>query len=366
MDHGDPDHDDFTLRAPIPLQYYPVHDRPVEYDSQARPYVSVLWVGAHVLRLSEETRFTAAVLFHRYSLRATKENEASCGMKRPRDEQEYQTERMLVVAICLFLASKTSATSSVGEDPVRIRDVLNVVQSIRVEHGDDDSKQILLRWIDQQDDEADYLKRKKEIVTLEQHVLRFLSFDIAVIPPHRAVVLLVRQALSTSSTTQLLQKRQGSSSKKSKPSEEKDRRRNREPGPQQQREIQQRYHRVVKQIQHDVVHASIRYLHDGCFSVESLTHSVMATAVAAITLAVPSVLSNLMALHTPVSTSRSSSSSLHVSPVDLLISTLGGPIWWKQWVPLDVSEIQVQTAVRSLQKASESLSVRNGIDETSL
>jgi hypothetical protein len=263
----------------------------LHYDAWVQPYLSALLVGAHVLRLSVETRFTAAVLLHRYycswnSTRTTKatflesslavdgvqqqlleQNEggggvAGAGSTAAQGDDDWR----YVTGCCLFLASKRH------EEPRRLRDIVNFARMIDLEtttaaaaatssllHQQQPAavappeaatttiKTVLLWKSKPPDLGTDYWKAKERMVMVENRVLRFLQFDLAVSFAHRAVAMLMSAAVD----------------------EEKEPSNANEPG--QKLMLLQR--------------AAFRVLNDALYSVEALQHPVLALAWAAVDVA---------------------------------------------------------------------------------
>ena len=80
-----------------------------------RPYLAQLLVACRVLRVTMETTFTAACLWHRYALATA--NQAA-------DDDDELPWR---VAAVIFIACKTQ------EDHRRLRDLINLVHMIRIQ-----------------------------------------------------------------------------------------------------------------------------------------------------------------------------------------------------------------------------------------
>jgi Cyclin, N-terminal domain len=169
--------DDLALRPPLPF----IVDVQ-RHNAFLRPMISSLLVGAHVLQLSLETRFTAAVLLHRYY--------AATGISIT-DEDDSHEECKYVAAACLFLACKRE------EEPRRLRDLINFVHMVDWKSSlqPDDAiaaPTVTVQWNPTPPDlDAGYWKSKDLLVQTEQRVLRLLAFDVAVSHPHRVVALLL-------------------------------------------------------------------------------------------------------------------------------------------------------------------------------
>ena len=221
------------------------------HDEQMSPMISAIVVACHILRLSQETTFTAACFLHRYfsairlqnMMRSTttattttpwlvnnhnnvikKHNHHSTdsstirlngdgggggGREQQHDDDENHQD---ILVCCIFLACK------VEEEPRRLRDFINLSQMLSWDevggkvqkeesvkktssYSTDDAKldrekphHSLLYWKkDPPDLDERYWSIKECIVTTEQHVLRWLAFDVCVSHPHRAIVALIQQ-----------------------------------------------------------------------------------------------------------------------------------------------------------------------------
>jgi Cyclin, N-terminal domain len=213
--------DDVVLRAPLHGFGSSSKVDLRRFDDLVRPSISALLVGANVLQISVQARFTAAVLLHRYyHAIGIPPDDAASGTV-PVDEYRAQhEEEKYVVAACLLLACKRE------EEHRRLRDLVNIVDMVdwKVLKEKDDGLNVLSANDDPSDDsrivkgtgsESDrshttilwrntppdldgaYWNAKQRLVKTEQRVLQYLAFDISVSRPHRAVVLLLQQTRTT-------------------------------------------------------------------------------------------------------------------------------------------------------------------------
>jgi hypothetical protein len=168
---------DVAFRAPLPTPPIDGHDP----TSHIRPLLYRMYVACHVLRLGTEARFSALVFLHRFA--------AAIPMDQPPPEWKW------VAAACLFLACKSE------EEPRRLRDVINLAHMLLSDNNTEPeaSSDVLYELSIRSDppplNEA-YWDIKKKIVETEQVVLRWLSFDVSVSHPHRAVILLLEKESS--------------------------------------------------------------------------------------------------------------------------------------------------------------------------
>lgn len=157
---------DLALRAPILSS---VRQEENQTHHRIRPMLYRMYIACHILQLGYEARFTALVLFHRYT-RAVKGDGA---------------DPTWAAASCLFLACKAE------EEPRRLRDVINLAHML-LSTSRDESAHIVLK-IEPPHLNEDYWDAKKKIVETEQIVLRWLAFDVSVSHPHRAVSLILEK-----------------------------------------------------------------------------------------------------------------------------------------------------------------------------
>ena len=224
-------HDDLLLRPPLMRPTSPDH------DIRVRPMIYRMLIASNTLRLDTETRFTAIVLWHRYC--------AAIHLANPDDEQTTRMpttsrsdEAAWAAAACLFLACK------VEEEPLRLRDIINVAHMFLRDHSstrdqngslNGSSSPLVVSQQPQQSTsnnhqndngnengklnskspiivrvngapprlDEDYWNTKEKIVRAEQLILRFVGFDTFVSKPHRAVPILLEELqLSTIETFQ--------------------------------------------------------------------------------------------------------------------------------------------------------------------
>lgn len=121
-----------------------------EHNREMRPFLRKLLKSARILKLPAETTFTAAVLLHRYKISSN------------------MTIDAWIIATCLLLACKRE------EEPRRLRDFINC--------------SYLMQNRPLPDLDEAYWDAKKKLIRTEQIVLRWLTFDVSVSRPHRAIV----------------------------------------------------------------------------------------------------------------------------------------------------------------------------------
>ena len=157
--------DDIHLSAPL-------HDVIAEDKHiPLQPLLYKLWIACQVLRLGQETSFSALVLLHRYY--------ANHVANEPQDWK-------WIGAACLVLGMKTE------EEVRRLRDVINVAHMLDFGVADESTDLVFDIPSHLPELNEGYWKAKELIVTTEQMVLRVLQFDVLVSHPHRLVVLLVQ------------------------------------------------------------------------------------------------------------------------------------------------------------------------------
>jgi len=258
------------------------HSGHKQHDARLRPKLSALLVGASVLQLQVETIFTAAVLLHRYYAvihddccedeHKSAPAAAASSSQQQQQQQHHATQQQqqqqqkpsehddddwkYVVAVCLFLACKRE------EEPRRLRDVINVAHMMDCNSNNNSTQQqqqersiVVVTWnptpplLD-----ASYWAAKQRMVQTEQRVLRWLTLDVAVPHPHRAVVHLLLTYLNDGDD---------------------DSDDDNDNNSQQQ---QQRFQHLVR--------ASVRRVNDSIYSSAALQQPVLALAVAAVQLAI--------------------------------------------------------------------------------
>ena len=196
----------FSRRPPLPQVFGTMsEDFEEEHDNAMIPMVSALLMACHVLRLSKETTFTAACLLHRYFYSTNHQNTKSSSehdniTQLGHNSEEPQTfNGQLILVSCICLACKTE------EEPRRLRDFINISHMLSWEKRDrierknknasgsgSSSHHCVLQWKkDPPALDGTYWAMKERLVAAEQHVLRWLGFDVCVCHPHRAVVALV-------------------------------------------------------------------------------------------------------------------------------------------------------------------------------
>jgi hypothetical protein len=174
--------DDVAFRAPLPTP--PIDGQ--DPTPRIRPLLYRMYIACHVLRLGTEARFSALVFLHRFA--------AAAAILPPKDQQQQPPpEWKWVAAACLFLACKSE------EEPRRLRDVINLAHMLLSDNNtttEPEADGVLCELSIRSDppplNEA-YWDIKKKIVETEQVVLRWLSFDVSVSHPHRAVILLLEK-----------------------------------------------------------------------------------------------------------------------------------------------------------------------------
>jgi Cyclin, N-terminal domain len=306
------------------------------FDDFVRPSISALLVGANVLQISVQARFTAAVLLHRY-YHATgmqpplpgSASSAAAGTASVQDDPAHYKEAKYVVAACLLLACKRE------EEHRRLRDFVNFVEmvdwkvskekddGIDVTSADDDpsgkSKRshTTILWRDTPPDlDASYWNAKQRLVKKEQRVLQYLAFDISVSRPHRAVVLLLSQTNTDFVTGHDL--------------------------------VWQGLARTTNFQQKNIPHGSSRQLlqsamcvlNGSVYSSAVLRHAVLPLAVAAITLAASHVTLSFITMATATSQSQSAQSQLYYDDALTLAAALEliSTQWWASLAPISLDE----------------------------
>lgn len=300
---------DFALRPPLPSV---VCGDTLQHDAFLRPLISTLLIGAHVLKLSLETRFTAAALLHRYY--------AATGTIAVDDSKDFssyadqeKTERNYVVASCLFLACKRE------EEPRRLRDLVNFVHMIGwskspLNNNDKrdenrDASIAVIQWNPRPPDlDAAYWKSKERLVKTEQRVLRWLAFDVAVSRPQRAVVLLLDHNNTDSNHTSFLKALLINESNDDN---------------------------FDNQCFQTLRRTALRWLNDTVYSAAALQQPVLPLAVAVITLALEE--------------QQSIASTASVDPIARVAAVDDTRRWWK-FVPVSAAQVEdALTILRRLQ-----------------
>jgi Cyclin, N-terminal domain len=211
--------DDVSLRPPMPSRTADGH------DAATRSMVCRMFVASETLRLDEETRFTAVVLWHRYF--AAVESSKVLGMagaataNTTSDEVHNNDGMAWEAAACLFLACK------VEDKPRQLRDIINVARMVLKEQPESTAPSSekyridLLASASLAENNAStqnepklpvgapkralplnrdppplneaYWDTKLLLVRSEQIVLRWLGFDVMVSKPHRAVTMVLEE-----------------------------------------------------------------------------------------------------------------------------------------------------------------------------
>ena len=227
-------HDDLFFRPPLL--------RPPsspDHDNLVRPMIYRMLIASNTLRMDAETRFTAIVLWHRYcdAVIPTYDNGDAATIFLCSDDAAW------AAAACLFLASK------VEEEPLRLRDIINVAHmylrdyrlsssagvvqnnhnnkggnsseaatAATAEHSQDPTSMISGEYRQQNGDhlgaehlsskapmcvipvksepprlDDEYWSTKEKIVRAEQIVLRWIAFDTCVSKPHRAIPIILEE-----------------------------------------------------------------------------------------------------------------------------------------------------------------------------
>ena len=146
-----------------------------DHTAKILPILSRIYIASDILRLKEETKFSACVFLHRYAV--------AIGDKKL---SEYKTVRewKLIAAVCLFLACKAE------EEARRMRDVINLSEMLFSNSNENQGNVITMNDSPPELNES-YWEAKTRIVETERIVLRWLAFDLFVSHPHRVVVLLL-------------------------------------------------------------------------------------------------------------------------------------------------------------------------------
>lgn len=292
-----------------------------QHDAFVRPMVSALCIGAHVLQVSVETRFTTAVLLHRYYYyNYDNDIKNNTNTSTRLDDVNDKEEMKYVVAACLWLAGKRE------EEPRRVRDLVNFVCMIdwnttpqppqtqrsntnenenNTSKEEDATKQDVMVWRshppplmsntnnDNTNDSQYYFnnfsfdRAKDRLIQTEQcDVLPRLSYDVAVSHPHRVVVVLLQSLLleNTTNKTELGGGGRVSLEERMPLMLDDD--------PQQQQQQQYHHSSSAATAANDVdfstwplLWASFAYLNAAIYSCEALHHGVLPLGVASLVLA---------------------------------------------------------------------------------
>mmetsp|Transcript_53019 Transcript_53019/g.128635 ORF Transcript_53019/g.128635 Transcript_53019/m.128635 type:complete len:402 (+) Transcript_53019:95-1300(+) len=246
-----------------------------------------LYLACDVLRVSCETRFTALVLLHRYAQNYRGGTDKNCGEKYHDNDHDNKDHWRWVAGACLFQACKAE------EEHRRLRDIINAVHTViqinntnntTVNNNDNNEKKCIVLSIDMTPPPLDdvYWASKRRLINEEQHVLRWLGFDVLVSHPHRAVLWIIddqqqqpQEPLNHDSSISdkkisLDNNTSHNTEFKSKKVDDMDKNTDSEQVPTQN---------------HQLSIMAFRRLNDGLFSVRALQHPTMVLACAALDLA---------------------------------------------------------------------------------
>ena len=150
-----------------------------------QPLLCKLWIGCHVLKLGEESTFTALVLLHRYYyFYCEQQQEHQVKKSNEITLVDEAHEWKWIGAACLVLGMKAE------EEARRLRDVINVAHILDFDLDAKSEDLVFNVSSDPPELNEGYWKAKEMIVATEQMVLRIIQFDIQVGHPHRLVVLI--------------------------------------------------------------------------------------------------------------------------------------------------------------------------------
>ena len=145
--------------------------------------------------LSSEARFTGISLMHRYarefnSLLERQEKKTGVAQSKQVEHEQIKNHLGQVAAACMFLGCKME------EEPRRIRDVINLSHVLTFSSWDDAASRTdgvplsIGECAAPPPLDERYWKRKEEIVSIEQHVLRTINFNTIVDHPYRCILLI--------------------------------------------------------------------------------------------------------------------------------------------------------------------------------
>jgi Cyclin, N-terminal domain len=193
------DETDMALRAPVPRSLLDSIGSTADlHNLRMRTSLTKMLVACNILQVSMETQYTACCLWHRLNLiLAASPTECYQYGTRATNRATRPPENFLWAA-CIFVACK------VEEDHRRLRDIVNCANMLGDELTSNSNKldfeltaspcsTILMLPFQPTPPrlEQAYWNSKEQMVTTEQYVLRWLSFDVVVSHPHRAVVILM-------------------------------------------------------------------------------------------------------------------------------------------------------------------------------
>ena len=184
------------LRPLIPQQH--IHNgKPHQIIIESNPYLqrilTKIYIANYTLQLSTETRFTAFQLFHRclshyiqYNIISNQhETNQGNGSVNKNNHNRYditllqRQELSKLAAASIFLACKLC------NEQRRIRDVINIQHVLQMQECDGIDEKINPPALDEQ-----YWECKRDMVNMEQTLLRFILFDVNVSYPHRIMILI--------------------------------------------------------------------------------------------------------------------------------------------------------------------------------
>lgn len=199
------------LRAPIPQEH--IHNAASHQDIiESNPFLlrilSKIYIANYTLQLSTETRFTSFQLFHRclshyihYNLvrhMTPQGNSNSNSYPTSNSSSErninisllQRQELSKLAAASIFLACKLC------NEQRRIRDVINIQHVLQMQEIDGLDAHLHPPKLDEQ-----YWESKRDMVKMEQTLLRIILFDVNVSHPHRIMVVLWEEIINNSNSS---------------------------------------------------------------------------------------------------------------------------------------------------------------------
>mmetsp|Transcript_26607 Transcript_26607/g.39417 ORF Transcript_26607/g.39417 Transcript_26607/m.39417 type:complete len:299 (+) Transcript_26607:49-945(+) len=184
------------LRPLIPKQHIyngTSHQIVIECNPYLRRILTKIYIANYTLQLSTETRFTSFQLFHRclshyihYNIISNHhETSQGNGSVNNNNHNRYditllqRQELSKLAAASIFLACKLC------NEQRRIRDVINIQHVLQMQECDGIDDQTNPPALDEQ-----YWESKRDMVNMEQTLLRVIMFDVNVCYPHRIMILL--------------------------------------------------------------------------------------------------------------------------------------------------------------------------------